>query len=180
MKIADSSRVALLCIVRSADHPMMIVGAVMSAVEVACENAAERMMSKELLLAVKAVTDRWQYRDGTCERIAPPPEQTVTDWLKYDPDSNVITIDGYHFDRELFRFFTTTAPGKRIRILERKGGVLTLSEERSSLEAAAPDLLDALKAIMAELPSDAVGDALTNAALDAIAKAEPRADRSLN
>lgn len=65
--------------------------------------------------------------------------------ISYDEMTRVVTIDGYKFSREVFSFITTTPPGIRIRIIERKDGVVTISQERDPLEAAAPAMLAALK-----------------------------------
>lgn len=97
------------------------------------------------------------------------------DWFSYDPVGDIITIDGYQFTRSLFSQFTTSPIGVRFRVISRDGKI-TVSTERDPLEAAAPDMLAALKAINHTLHVHGKADASTPLHLRieaAIAKATP-------
>jgi hypothetical protein len=65
--------------------------------------------------------------------------------MSYDPSTEVVTIDGFRFSREFLRTMTASPPGIRYRVLSRDDGAITVGMDRSSLEAAAPAMLEALQ-----------------------------------
>jgi hypothetical protein len=71
------------------------------------------------------------------------------DWLQYD--ERTLTIDGFKFSRELFRYLTASPCGISFRIVNRDNDVITISQEIDPVASAAPALLIAAKEVMAAL-----------------------------
>jgi hypothetical protein len=65
--------------------------------------------------------------------------------LSYDAASDVVTIDGFKFSRAFFSQITASPCGVRYRIISRNDGVITVGVERDPLEAAASNMLAALR-----------------------------------
>ena len=74
---------------------------------------------------------------------------TTKPQVGFDETADVLTMDGCKFSGEFLRMFTTTPCGTMFRIIERSGGLVTVSTERDPLAAAAPGLLDILRIIIA-------------------------------
>ena len=50
------------------------------------------------------------------------------DFMTYDPQNKVVTIDGLKFARELFEMLATSAIGSVVQIVKRENGVITLRQ----------------------------------------------------
>lgn len=82
------------------------------------------------------------------KRVLAHLERQMPDWLSYDPVSEILTIDGIRFHRDLFRHVSASPCGISSRIIERKDGVVTITRDEDRLAVAAPDILAALKAML--------------------------------
>jgi hypothetical protein len=114
------------------------------------------------------------------QRIPPEP-RPLHEWVKYDPESDVVTVYDIRYSRELLRHIACSPPGVTFKIVQRRDGVVTISQERSPLEAAAPYMLaalysaaDALNAYAGHLGTKANELPSLRTVMDAIAKAEPQ------
>lgn len=69
-----------------------------------------------------------------------PPE------ISYSAEHGILTINGCKISIEFLQHITASEPGIRFRIVERAtDGAITIAQERSELEAAAPEMLAELK-----------------------------------
>jgi len=90
--------------------------------------------------------------------------------ISYSTEHDILTVNGHKISREFLEQITTSPPGIRFRIVERSpDSVITISQERSKLEAAAQDMLEALTNII--LNSRIQPDASMNGAADCYAVA---------
>lgn len=108
----------------------------------------------------------------------PAEPRPLHEWAKFDPIADTVTIYDIVYSRELLRSFSTSPIGFTFKIVDRHPGGLTITQERSALEAAAPDLLaaltqcvqrfasslDELKHLLADHPIDALQDEAANEA----------------
>ncbi len=52
------------------------------------------------------------------------------DWVRYDAQSECLTIDGVKFAREFFSWFGTLEPGQVLTVHKRGDGIITLAFEK--------------------------------------------------
>jgi hypothetical protein len=69
-------------------------------------------------------------------------------WIDYNPNDDVLTINGHKIARQLLEQITTSPCGVSYRVIERKDGVVTIAYDRNEIEAAAADMLAALQEII--------------------------------
>lgn len=69
----------------------------------------------------------------------------MPDWLQWDEAQKVLTVDGFRISRELLTQITTSPCGVRYRIISRDDGTITVGYERDPIEAAAQEMLAALR-----------------------------------
>lgn len=68
--------------------------------------------------------------------------------VSYDGMNDVLTFDGFRFSGGLMRTITETPCGVMFRVVNRKDGVVTFSEEIDPIARAAPDMLKALRDLL--------------------------------